>query len=377
MQPSPFPPVLTLTMKTFLKLLALSLTFLTCAQQNPSTNPLRPPIPGIPTVVPSEVGFNVDSLTRLVELIGSTPPRDFRGLVVIKDHKLVVEEYFNTYWRASIHDIRSAGKSVTALLLGVAMKEGLVKNLDQSVYSFFSVSEYPNLNEDYEKISLRDLMNMASGIDADTDDSETPGMAVHWIGRDDWLEYILSVPMARDPGEQWVYADINAVLIGAVIEKVSGMSVKDYAEEKLFRPLGISQYYWFTNASNQTGAAGNLFLSTLDFAKIGLLVLNNGMWKNQQLIDPALLAEIKEKNFDLSATNPYADHYGGFWWKSTRQFGDHEVEYLFASGNGGNVLVVIPDQNMVVALTSSAYGPGPGHQRTYNILSQVVAALEE
>jgi CubicO group peptidase (beta-lactamase class C family) len=89
-------------------------------------------------------GFNKDSIENILRLINDTPPNDFRGLVVIKDNQLVVEEYFNTFWRNSVEDVRSAGKSVTAMLLGIAIKDGLVKNLEQDVYSFFPKNKYPS-----------------------------------------------------------------------------------------------------------------------------------------------------------------------------------------------------------------------------------------
>jgi CubicO group peptidase (beta-lactamase class C family) len=87
-----------------------------------STDPLSPPIVELPVAALSKVGMSQDTINKVVELINTNPPNDFRGLVVIRNHQLVVEEYFNTYWRETVHDIRSAGKSVTALLLGLFPK---------------------------------------------------------------------------------------------------------------------------------------------------------------------------------------------------------------------------------------------------------------
>lgn len=295
-------------------------------------------------------------------------------MVVIKDNQIAVEAYFNTFWRISVLDIRSAGKSVTALLLGIAIKDGLIESLDQSLYSLFSQSKNPSINGDYKKIRIRDLLDMSSGLDADTDDAQTPGHAVNWMSEDDWKAYLLNVPLVSQPGENWVYADINAVLIGLAIEEASGMSLRDYAQKKLFDPLGIKQVYWYTNASNQTGAAGNLYISTLDFAKLGLVVVNEGKWGDTQFMEEAFVEElIARKKFDLS---PFADTYGMLWYKSTATIRGEEVDYLFASGNGGNHLVVVPDEELVVALTSSAYGPGYGQGRSLTILQMIFSAME-
>ncbi len=323
-------------------------------------------------------GFNADSIQHLANLIWETPPKDFRGLVVIKNNEVVIEEYFHTFWRNTIHDIRSAGKSITAMLLGIAIEQGLVDDIDRDIYSFFPKDKYPAINEDYKKFTLRHVLNMSSGLDADSEDNNTPGHAGQWIAMDDWSSYLLSVPHIEEPGKKWVYADIHALLIGMIVEETSGMSLKDFAKKYLFDPLGIEQWYWYTNASGQTGAAGNLYLTTLDFAKLGMVIVNEGKWGDQQLMEESYVEElISSKVFDVSDIISITDYYGFMWYKSHREFGDNTFDYLYASGNGGNHLVVIPDREIVIALTSSAYGPGLGHRRTYNIMGRVLRVLEE
>jgi len=362
-----------LSMRSFILILGVFMFSFLNGHTQP-TDKLKPLIPELPFMSLEDAGFNKDSIAHLLKLIQETSPNDFRGLVVIKDNKLVLEEYYNTYWRNTIHDIRSAGKSVTALLLGIALKEGLVKNLEQDVYSFFPVSKYPHINKGYKNITLRHLLTMASGLDA-TDNPQTAGHVVNWIARDDWKDYLLQVSQTSKAGSAWVYADINPLIIAAIIEQTSGLSLKEYAKQKLFDPLGIEQFYWYTNAANQTGAAGNLYLSTLDFAKLGLLVLNKGLWKNTQLIDSDYIKSLSIKSFDLKDNNPYSDAYGLLWYTSQRTFGGKKIDYMFASGNGGNQLIVIPEKEIVIALTSSAYGQGYGHGRSYNIMSKILAAL--
>ncbi|MEM6378115.1 MAG: serine hydrolase, partial [Bacteroidota bacterium] len=313
----------------------------------------RKPIDNLPVVDPAQVGFSQDSLNVLDDIIDGFEQRDFRGLVVIKDDKLAIEYYYNSFWRNHIHDIRSAGKSITSLLLGVALQEGYIENLEQDVYSFFPKEKYPDLHPDYKKIPLIHLLNMASGLAADSDDYSTPGNAGRWMAKEEWLHYLLSVPLARKPGKQWVYADINAVLIGAIIEEVSGMSLRDFAKQKVFDHLAIKEFYWYTNAANQTGGAGNLYLSTLDFAKLGYLVVNDGKWGEKQIVSAKYISRLINETSDaIGDYNQLADGYGMLWYKSSREFGDKEVDYLWASGNGGNHLVVIPEKNMVVALTA-------------------------
>ncbi len=349
----------------------------TCFFLSISSYGQRKPVINLPEIGIEDAGFNRDSIDDLYTRIENFENKDFRGLVVIKDNKIVVEWYFNTFWRNHIHDIRSAGKSITSLLLGVAIQEDLIQNLDQDVYSFFPVEKYPAINDDYKKIKIKHLLDMSSGLNADSDDSQTPGNAAQWIGNDEWVRYILSISMMEEPGKRWVYADINAALIGAIIEEKSGMSLRDFAKEKVFDPLDIKEFYWYTNVSNQTVAAGTLYLSTLDFAKLGVLVSNNGQWGEKQIIQSDYVDRLlKHKVFDLTDYWFLTDSYGMLWYKAERTYNSKKFDYLFASGNGGNHLVVVPEENLVVALTSSAYGQGYPHRRAYVILEKILSALE-
>src|SRR5690606_6699555 len=124
-----------------------------------------------------------------------------------------------------------------------------------------------------------------------------------------------------------------------------------------------------------TGPMGNLYISTLDFAKIGQLVLHKGFWNGRQIVSPEWIDRICKPTFELN--NPFADGYGDLWYSATREAGGKTYNYIFASGNGGNVLFIVPDENLVVGVTSSAYGMGYGHQRSHNIFKFILRSLVE
>lgn len=337
----------------------------------------RPPIPNLPTISLEEAGFNRDSINALNDYIEGYEQNDFRGMVVIKDHKIAIEYFYTNTWRTDINDIRSAGKSITALLLGIAMEDGLVESLEQDVYSFFSKEQHPSLHEDYKNVKLKHLLDMSSGLDADSNDGSTPGNAGQWMEKDDWLDYLLGIPQVNQPGKTWVYADINTALIGAIIEKKCGMSLRDYANEKVFRHLDITKFYWHANSADQTVAAGTLFMSTLDLAKIGVLVANEGRWNNKQIVPRDYISRlIAKKGLDISEHSPNWDRYGMFWYKNQESYNGRAFNYLWASGNGGNHLIVLPSERMVIALTSSAYGYYYGQTRAYTILKKLLKAYE-
>ena len=352
------------------------ITGISCSGQNDLADPIRPPVAGLPTATPASVGMNSDTLAKLVQLISTTAPNDFRGLVIIKDNKLVAEEYFYSYWRETIHDIRSAGKSITSLLLGIAIDKGLVKSTEQSIYDFFPVPGFvAPANDSHRDIKIKHLLAMSSGLNADDNDMDSPGNTGNWLLKENWVNYAISLPMIFKPGQRYVYNDVCPMLVGAIIEEASGMKLSDFAKENLFTPLGIREYYWYTAPNGRTGPMGNLYITALDFAKIGQLVINKGQWQGKRIVSSDWIDAIYKTRTDISKEDPYAQTYGNFWFGTTKEAGNKKYNCIYASGNGGNVLFIVPDENLVVSLLSGSYGQGYGHRRSHNIFGHVLSAL--
>lgn len=360
-------------MKTTIVVTVLLVAINFCTAQR-SSNPLQPPVDGLPVVDLSAVHMKQDTISRLLDLIRSTPPGDFRALVVIRNNKLAVEQYFNTYWRETIHDVRSAGKGITALLLGIAIDKGLIKSTEQSINDFFPIDITDASYENRRSIRISHLLNMSSGLHADDNDDNAPGNTANWILKENWVDFAMSLPRSFKPGEKYVYTDICSMLIGAIIEKTSGQKLSEFARKNLFEPLGIREYYWYTAPNGSTGPMGNLYLSALDFARIGMVVANKGEWQGKKIVSASWIKEICSTKFDISREGPFASGYGNFWFKVTKKVSGKSYDCVFASGNGGNVLMVVPSENLVVSLLSSAYGGG--HTRTHNIIESVLRSLE-
>jgi CubicO group peptidase (beta-lactamase class C family) len=354
-------------------LLSITIAIHCSAQQGV---PLIPTIPDLPVTSPVSVRMSQDTISNLISLIKTTPRPDFRGLIVIKDNKLVVEEYFNTYWRETIHDIRSSGKAVTALLLGIAIDKGLVKSPEQSIYDFFPKGKFVEPASDtHRDIRIKHLLTMSSGLAADDSNPNSPGNTARWLTKDNWVNFAIELPMIFKPGEKYVYNDVCPMLIGAIIEEASGKTLADFAAENLFKPLNIREVYWYTAPNGRTGPMGNLYLSALDFAKIGLLVLNKGRWNGKTVISNAWINSIFTTRTDISSIDPFFNNYGHFWFGGAKTINNKTYNYFCASGNGGNLLFVVPSENLVVCLTSSAYGQGYGHPRSIKIFELVLGAL--
>jgi CubicO group peptidase (beta-lactamase class C family) len=295
---------------------------------------------------------------------------DLKGIVIMRDGAIESEHYFNGDDASTLHDIRSATKSITALLMGIAIRKNLVKGIDEPIGSYL-----PGLPRDgKEKITIRDLLNMRSGLDADDDDASSPGNEDALNRSSDWIRSVYAVPVKAAPGKEYVYASINAFLAGVIIENASHMSLDAFAKSNLLEPLGIRRFNWERAPINRTTGQGNFSITARDAAAIGQLMLDGGSVRGRRIVATEWIEASWSRQVTISNKDPYADFYGFMWYTKDEPVGAENIEVHFASGNGGNKIYVIPSLRLVVAITSSAYGHGYGQRRSQEILLRLLAA---
>jgi CubicO group peptidase (beta-lactamase class C family) len=315
-------------------------------------------------------GIDAVALQSLYSDMAQESNHDLQGIVILRDGHLVSEHYFNGDSATSLHDIRSATKSVTSLLMGIAIQKVLVDSVDNSISLYL-----PGLPKDgKEKITIKDLLNMRSGLDADDGDPASPGNEDSLDESSDWIRTVYAVPMKRAPGTKYLYCSINAFLAGAIIENASHMPLDQFARTNLFEPLGIPTYHWRQVPIHRTSGQGNLSITTRDEAVIGELMLKDGVANGRRILTHDWVAKSLASQVAISDSDPYADFYGYMWYTKAEAVGDRKVEVHFASGNGGNKIYIVPSADMVVAITSSAYGQRYGQRRSQDILLRILAA---
>ena len=360
-------------MKTLFNFILIFLIFSSCISQ-PETNKSPLSTHNWETADPASVGLNQDSLNQLFQLINDTPPEDFRALIVLKDGKLVVDEYFNSFWITNIHDIRSAGKSVTSMLAGIAMDKGLFKP-SSKVFSFFpEYSKIKNKSKIKSEITVEDLLVMSSGLASDDYLDDSPGTEDLMSMAEDYLKFTLDLPPDFEPGERWAYSSAVAFLLGSIVENTSEMTLEDFGRKHLFSPLGIEGFYWDKSPKGRTTGMGNVYFNARDFAKLGQLMLDGGVWNGTQIISKNFVQKSFEKRFDISDNDPFAHGYGYMWYIGKDEIGGKNIDFYFASGNGGNKVFIVPSLNMVVVTLSSAYGQWYGQRRSHRIFRRVLEA---
>ena len=317
-----------------------------------------------------ELGVDRGELDSIYRDMERDAHHDMKGIVVVRDGRLVSEHYFNGDSVDSPHDIRSATKSITSLLMGIAVDRGLIRSIDDSISLYL-----PGLPKDgKEKISIKDLLTMRSGLAADDENPASPGNEDRLDESTDWIRTAYSVPMKTEPGMKYLYCSLNAFLTGAIVENATHMPLDRFAEANLFAPLGIEHFTWRHVPVDRTTGQGNLSITTRDEAAVGELMLDDGVVNRQRVVSHEWVARSLASLVAISDSDAYADFYGLMWYTKAEPVGGQTIQVHFASGNGGNKIYIIPSLHMVVAITASAYNQPYRHKRSTDVLLRILAA---
>jgi len=301
--------------------------------------------------------------------------------ILISEGKQIYEEYFNGFTPDSLHDTRSSFKSITSILLGIAVDKGLINNINEPIYTYFPDEEEFQTDSLKRLITIKDLLEMRSGMDCNEWDGSKDCEADMEISND-WVEYSLRIPMKYPPGKEWAYTSCNPMLIGGIIKRVSNLSVMEFAEKHLFAPLGITNYRWTKDPSGNAMTGGSFYMLPTDMLKIGQLILNDGIWENQQILSKQWIAESTEckipiPNFSFMEISkskfaePQPSFYGYYWYKEDYKSTSLKTPIIFSSGNGGQYIMIIKELDLVVVFTQGNYNSYKAKQ-AFDILAKYI-----
>lgn len=263
------------------------------------------------------------------------------SLVIVRNGKLVLEEYFYNYDRESPHRLESATKSISSLLVGIARDKGFLKGLDEPILAFFP-DRAPRAASGWDEVSLSHILTMTAGAVWEEEDLKG------FYGSEDRFETVFSQPVKYVPGQRFEYVSPNVDLLAGVIRHATGKHADDFAGEHLFKPLGITNYDWDRGKwKGYPLMDGSLRLLPRDMAKIGQMVLDGGRWKGRQVISEAWIRESTAPQVDPEGP----EEYGYLWWRGTAPFEDRMVKGVYASGRGSQFIFIIPEYNLVVVTT--------------------------
>ncbi|CAA9196529.1 serine hydrolase domain-containing protein [Flavobacterium collinsii] len=280
---------------------------------------------------------------------GSYP--NVHSILIIKDGKLVFEEYFYEYNKTKLHEMRSATKSFVSALTGIAIDKGYIKSKKETVLSYFPDYTFKNLNEDKRQITIENLLTNQSGLDCDVSNPKSAGDETSMNSSDDWVQFTLDLPMIDVPGGKGMYCSGNPITLGKIIEKASKMPLADFAKETLFKELGIKNFKWnFKPDASSAETFCQVYLNSRDMAKLGLLYLNKGVWNSKQLISKEWIKESLTKHTEIQGVN-----YGYLWWLKYLEVDGIKYYGAAAQGNGGQKIYIWEQQNMITVITGGNY----------------------
>ncbi|NOZ74947.1 MAG: serine hydrolase [FCB group bacterium] len=333
--------------------------------------------PFLPTASPEETGMNASILAKLTNDIRWGKLENIHSLLVIKNDQLVVEEYFGDYDRNRLHYTASITKSFASVLLGIAIDQGyfdgdIATVLERPVSDLFP--DYAGLigrDELKAGLKLKHILSMTAGFEWDehTYPYTDRRNDCNRINRSrDPMRFLFSRKLIAPPGEEFYYNGGLSLAISYLIETYTGVSVREFAERNLFGPLGITDYRWDNVENGLTDTDGGLHLTPLDQAKLGYLFLHNGRWQGKQVVSEAWVTESTTMHVD----NDDQPDYGYQWWGGDFYSRDTTYSMYFASGHGGQKVIVIPDYDLVVVIVQQVFDNQYGHLNFISILDNYI-----
>ena len=315
---------------------------------------------GWPTATPAEVGLDMAPIRGLIDRIteldiDSVSVPYLHSLLIARQGRLAVEAYFHGHHREKTHDTRSAGKSFGTTLVGIAIDRGAPFGIETPLYELMA-ERAGELESDprRDRLRIRHLLSMSSGLACDDSDYESPGNEDRMQSQSeepDLIRYALRLPMAWEPGEHDVYCSADMHLLAGVLNQATGRWVPELFDEYLAEPLDFGTYHLNLDPVGEGYLGGGMRLRARDFLKLGQVFADGGLWQGQRIVSKAWIDQAVAAHSSLNEE----DDYGFGWWRAEVPHGERTLEAFYASGNGGQLVIAIPELEMVVAFQAANY----------------------
>jgi len=300
------------------------------------------------TASPEEMG--IDS-APLVEMFDHVREHNVpvHSVQIVRHGRLVLDSYFYPFADGMRHDVASVTKSITSTLIGLAIEKGFLEDVNQPILKIFPDRSVAALDERKRKITVAHLLTMQAGWDCGFEPKEARLFEMRQS--DDWLQFMLDLPMVCEPGTRFAYCSGNPHVLSIILTRVTGTNALAFARRELFEPLGIHDVWWPADPRGHSHGWGDLQMHPRDMAKIGQLFLQRGRWGGRQILSETWICNATRPHVDRTVNS---DHYGYSWWVK----GDDYPGMFEAVGRGGQRINVWPAKDLVVVFTGGEFEPG-------------------
>jgi CubicO group peptidase (beta-lactamase class C family) len=318
-----------------------------------------------PTATPEAQGLNAQQLEAAFDAAAQLPP--FYSLLVARNGYLIGERYYGHCSTQSAVNVRSVTKSVVSMLVGIALREGILSSIDAPLHTWLPEYADPQAKTPQRALTLRHLLTMSAGLGW----IENTGGLKRLYHSADWAQFALALPVIGLPGQQFNYNTTLTHLTSIILTRAGGMSTLALAEKYLFAPLGIPTPRWKTDPQGYCIGGTDLHLTPRQMLTLGQLYLQRGQWGDQPLVPQAWVDESTHEQIALNRPgfwNPAYTAYGYYWW--LRQYKGYPA--AVASGYAGQHIIIVPALNLVVVTTANADVPFSSVMKQVNQVESVV-----
>lgn len=296
------------------------------------------------------VGLPVEPFEKMIQAIINEQYPKMHSVLIWKDGKLALEEYFFGHDRQSLHQMRSASKSFVSALVGIATDKGLFANEQERILSLHKYPSYANMDPRKEAWTIKDFLTMRTGLDCNDNNPGSLGNEEKMYPKSDWIKFILDLPVVNQPGTKGSYCSGAVAVLGKALEYRSKQSLPAFAKVNLFEPLGIKNFKWNYQLDSTNQTVAQVYLTPRDMLKFGLLYLNKGQWQGKQVISSSWIEKSLGKYTQLGSKQ-----YGYFWWHQQFNIGGKMADAWLATGNGGQKIFIFPAYNLIAVFTGGNY----------------------
>lgn len=307
----------------------------------------------------SSVGIRESGLAAIIQRIDRADPAAHRSprlhsVLVARRGRLVMDEYFHGFGPDDLHDLRSASKTITSILAGIAMGH----DRWSAESAAWPLAGDSSGDAAHRAITVGHLLSHGAGLDCDDDDPGTTGhedRMQNQRAEPDWYRFVLGLPVVEPPGRRYRYCSAGVHLVGGIVARRAGTWLPAYFDKALARPLGIARYAINLTPTGEGYGAGGWYLTPRDLLKVGQLYLDGGRWRGRRVVPAAWVTASTAAR--IGRPDGGADSWG--WHRHQVTVDDRRFPTFEASGNGGQLVIVVPDLELVVASTAGNYGEGP------------------